>query len=225
MRLYQWDGKTFAMPRDYGNQNLFYNVDLFEEAGVEPPPVDWEDKSFTFEVFLDMLQRLVKRENDRVTQWGFLVNRGQRPWASWVYSNGGALVHKNEQGVATDSAMADEATVEALQFLQDLMYKYEVSPRPDLESELGGVDLFATGRVAVMLTNPSAVNQFRAIDAFRWDVGTIPIGKAERRGTGDVYKRQPLQIVFGLALALLLNTNIRMLSFYRTAFYLSLIHI
>jgi multiple sugar transport system permease protein len=30
----------------------------------------------------------------------------------------------------------------------------------------------------------------------------------------------PLQIVFGLALALLLNTNIRLLSFYRTAFYL-----
>ncbi|MFN3982528.1 MAG: extracellular solute-binding protein [Caldilinea sp.] len=184
IRLYQWDGKTFAMPRDYGNQNLFYNVDIFEEAGVELPPVDWEDKSFTFEVFLDMLQRLVKREGDRVTQWGFLVNRGQRPWASWVYSNGGALVHKDEQGIATESAMADEATVEALQFLQDLMYKHEVSPRPDLESELGGVELFSTGRVAVMLTNPSAVNQFRAIEAFRWDVATIPIGKAERRGTG-----------------------------------------
>ncbi len=184
IKLYQWDGKTFALPRDYGNQNLFYNVDIFEEAGVEPPPVDWEETSFTFEVFLDMLQRLVKREGDRVTQWGFLVNRGQRPWASWVYSNGGALVHKDETGIATDSAMADEATVEALQFLQDLMYKHEVSPRPDLESELGGVELFSTGRVAVMLTNPSAVNQFRPIEAFRWDVGTIPIGKAARRGTG-----------------------------------------
>ena len=184
IKLYQWDGKTFALPRDYGNQNLFYNVDIFEEAGVEPPPVDWEETSFTFEVFLDMLQRLVKREGDRVTQWGFLVNRGQRPWASWVYSNGGALVHKDDTGVATDSAMADEATVEALQFLQDLMYKHEVSPRPDLESELGGVELFSTGRVAVMLTNPSAVNQFRPIEAFRWDVGTIPIGKTARRGTG-----------------------------------------
>jgi multiple sugar transport system substrate-binding protein len=184
VRLYQWEGKTYALPRDYGNQNLFYNVDLFKEAGVELPPVDWEDKSFTFEVFLDMLQRLVKREGDRVTQWGFLVNRGQRPWASWVYSNGGALVHKDDQGLATDSAMADEATVEALQFLQDLMYKHEVSPRPDLESELGGVELFSTGRVAVMLNNPSAVNQFRAIEAFEWDVATLPIGKAERRGTG-----------------------------------------
>ena len=73
------EGKTYALPRDYGNQNLFYNVDLFNEAGVEPPPVDWEDKSFTFEVFLDMLQRLVKREGDRVTQWGFLVNRAPAP--------------------------------------------------------------------------------------------------------------------------------------------------
>ncbi len=182
--LYQWDGKTYALPRDYGNQNLYYNVDLFEEAGVEPPPADWEDTEFTFEVFLDMLKRLTKEEGGRTTQWGFLVNRGQRPWASWVYSNGGALVHRDDRGVATDSAMADEATVEALQFLQDLMYVHGVSPRPDLESELGGIDLFATGRVAVMLTNPSAVNQFRVIEAFKWDVGTIPIGKAERRGTG-----------------------------------------
>lgn len=184
VRLYEWDGILYALPRDYGNQNLFYNVDLFEEAGVEPPPVDWEDKDFTFEVFLDMLQRLVKREGGRTTQWGFLVNRGQRPWASFVYSNGGALVYKDEKGVATASAMTDERTVEALQFLQDLMYKHEVAPRPDLESELGGIELFATGRVAVMLTNPSAVNQFRTIEAFRWDVGTIPLGRADRRGTG-----------------------------------------
>ena len=69
--------------------------------------------------------------------------------------------------------MADPEVVEATQFLQDLVYKHEVAPRPDVESELGGVDLFATGCVAVMLTNPSAVNQFRVIEAFTWDVGTI----------------------------------------------------
>ncbi|OUC06809.1 hypothetical protein RY27_18720 [Litorilinea aerophila] len=184
VELYRWEGKTYALPRDYGNQNLFYNLDLLEEAGIEPPPADWEDKTFTFEVFLDMAQRLTKRSGDRTEQWGFLVNRGQRPWASWLYCNGGALVHKDERGVATDCALTDEASVEALQFLQDLMYKYEVAPRPDLESELGGFDLFATGRVGIMLTNPSAVNLFRTIETFRWDVATLPLGKAERRGTG-----------------------------------------
>ena len=96
IELYRWDGKTYALPRDYGNQNLYYNVDLFEEAGVEPPPADWEDTEFTFDVFLDMAQQLTKTEGDRTTQWGFLVNRGQRPWASWVYSNGGALVHMDD---------------------------------------------------------------------------------------------------------------------------------
>ena len=182
--LYQWDGKTFALPRDYGNQNLYYNIDLFEEAGVEPPPADWNDTEFTFDVFLDAAKKLTKEENGRTTQFGFLVNRGQRPWASWVYSNGGALVHRDDRGVATESAMADEKTVAALQFLQDLMYVHGVSPRPDLESEMGSAEMFATGRVAIILTNPSAVNQYRVIEAFNWDVGTIPLGDSDRRGTG-----------------------------------------
>ncbi|MEZ4870094.1 MAG: sugar ABC transporter substrate-binding protein [Caldilineaceae bacterium] len=182
--LYQWEGNTYALPRDYGNQNLFYNLDLLDAEGIEKPPVDWEDKSFTFERFLEIAQALTKKNGDRTDQWGFLVNRGQRPWASWVYSNGGALVHMDDRGVATDCALTDEASVEALQFLQDLMYTYEVAPQPDLESELGGFELFASGKVGIMLTNPSAVNRFRTIESFKWDVGTLPIGKADRRGTG-----------------------------------------
>ncbi len=36
--LYQWEGGLFALPRDYGNQNLFLNLDIFGKAGIEPPP-------------------------------------------------------------------------------------------------------------------------------------------------------------------------------------------
>lgn len=184
VKLYQWEGKTYALPRDYGNQNLFYNKDLLAEAGIEPPTADWTDTGFTFDVFLDMCMKLTKREGDNTTQWGFLVNRGQRPWASWVYSNGGGLVHVGDNGVATDCALTDENSVAALQFIQDLMYEHKVSPTPDLESELGGFELFASGKVGIMLTNPSAVNQFRTIESFGWDVATLPIGDSDRRGTG-----------------------------------------
>ena len=184
VNLYRWEEKLYALPRDYGNQNLFYNLDLLTEAGVEPPPADWEDKSFTFDQFLDAAMKLTKRSGDRTEQWGFLINRGQRPWASWLYNNGGALVHRDESGLATDCALTDPASVEALQFLQDLMYTHQVSPTPDLESEMGGFELFASGRVAMMMNNPSSVNQYRTIEAFQWDVATLPIGNAERRGTG-----------------------------------------
>ncbi|RIK37107.1 MAG: hypothetical protein DCC55_25300 [Chloroflexi bacterium] len=182
--LYTWEDKLYALPRDYGNQNIYYNIDLFEEAGVPVPTANWEDRDWNFETFLDAAMKLTKREGDRTTQWGFLVNRAQRPWASWLYSNGGGLVHKDDRGVATESAMTDEASVEALQFVQDLMHVHKVAPTPDLESEMGGFELFASGRVAMMVNNPSAVNRYRTIEAFRWDVATLPIGKAERRGTG-----------------------------------------
>ena len=184
VNLYRWEGGLYALPRDYGHQNLFYNADLLQEAGVEPPPADWNDTSFTFDAFLAMAQKLTKKSGDRTTQWGFLVNRGWRPWASWVYNNGAAVVEKNDQGLATAIALTDSKAVEALQFVQDLMYKHGVAPRPDIESEMGGFELFASGRVAMMINNPSSVSQYRTIDAFKWDIATLPIGGASRRGTG-----------------------------------------
>ena len=182
--LYQWEGRLYALPRDYGNQNLFMNLDLFEKAGVTPPSANWEEKEFTFEKFLDIAQKLTIKNGDKTDQWGFLVNRGWRPWASWVYNNGGTVVNRDDKGVATSIALDQAQAVEALQFVQDLMHKHAVAPRPDLESELGGFDLFATGKVAMMINNPSSVNQYRTITAFKWDVATLPIGKATRRGTG-----------------------------------------
>lgn len=184
LNLYIWDDITYAIPRDYGNQNVYYNLDLFEADGIPTPPSDWEDTSWTFDAFLETAKALTKSANGRTDQWGFLVNRGQRPWASWLYSNGGGLVHRDDRGVATESAMTDEASVQALQFVQDLMYTHQVAPRPDLESELGGFDLFASGRVGMMINNPSQVSRYRTIESFRWNVATIPIGATDRRGTG-----------------------------------------
>lgn len=182
--LYQWEGNTYALPRDYGNQNFYYNKTLFEEAGIDPPPPDWEDTTYTFDVFLDSMKALTKKSGDRTEVWGTMVTRGVRPMASWLYNNGGALVHMDERGIATETALTDDLTLEALQFLQDLMYVHEIAPTPDVESQTGGFELFASGKVAVMLTNPSGVNRFRTIETFEWDVGTLPIGKADRRGTG-----------------------------------------
>lgn len=184
LNLYIWDDVTYALPRDYGNQNVYYNVDLFEEAGLANPPADWEDTTWTFDAFLETAQALTKSSNGRTEQWGFLVNRAQRPWASWLYSNGGALVNRDDRGVAIESAMTNEASVAALQFVQDLIHTHKVAPSPDIESELGGFELFATGRVGMMINNPSAVNRYRTIEAFRWNVATLPLGATDRRGTG-----------------------------------------
>ena len=182
--LYQWEGNTYGLPRDYGNQNFYYNKTMFEEAGIAPPPADWEDTEYTFDVFLADMLALTKKSGDKTEQWGCTITRGVRPMASYLYCNGGGLIHADDAGIARETALTDENSIETLQFLQDLMYVHGVAPSPDVESETGSRELFNSGKIALMLTNPSAVNTFRTIESFEWDVGTLPIGNTDRRGTG-----------------------------------------
>lgn len=65
--LYRYDGETqgqgsiYALPKDVSAFPIFYNVDLFEAAGVTPPtaedPWDWND-------FLEAAKKLTTGEGD-----------------------------------------------------------------------------------------------------------------------------------------------------------------
>lgn len=41
LEAFQLDGTQYGLPESFSNVVLFYNADLFEAAGVEPPTVDW----------------------------------------------------------------------------------------------------------------------------------------------------------------------------------------
>jgi multiple sugar transport system substrate-binding protein len=184
IELNRWDGKLWALPRDYGNQNVYYNVDIFKKANVPLPPTDWEDTTWTFEKYLDTAQKLTVVEGGRTQQWGILVNRAWRPWASFVYSNGGVVVNKDGRGVATEVALTQPAAIEGLQFLQDLIYKHKVAPTPDADADMGMQNFFGTGKVAMVIDNPTSAAAYRRFDKIDWDVAPLPVGKGGKRGTG-----------------------------------------
>jgi multiple sugar transport system substrate-binding protein len=185
LELYRWGGKLYSLPRDYGLQVVYYNVDLFKKAGLNLPPWQWDDKSWTYDRYLEAARALTVRSGNSTTQWGCLVNTGWRPWASFVYCNGGTVVKKNQNGEAIEITLTEEPAVDGLQFLQDLMYKYQVAPRPTVQQEMGGLQLFMNGKVGMVIDNPSAVQNYRQIKDFTWDVATLPIGNGvAKRGTG-----------------------------------------
>jgi len=184
VELNRWDGKLWAIPRDYGNQNVYYNIDLFKKSNVPLPPTDWEDKSWTFDKYLETAKALTKQEGGRTTEWGILVNRAARPYSSFIYSNGGAIVNKDQRGVATDFAINSADAVEALQFVQDLIYKHKVAPTPDADADMGMQNFFGTGKVAMVIDNPTSAAAYRRFDKIDWDVAPLPVGKGGKRGTG-----------------------------------------
>lgn len=182
LNLYRHDNLIYAIPRDYGLQSIYYNLDHFEEANIPPLPTDWEDQTFTFEYFLDIAQKLTKKNGDTVEHWGVLVNRSIRAWSSWLYNNGGKLVDTDADGIAKQFTINQPEAVEALQFLQDLMYFHQVSPTPKMESDPH--TLFSTGKTSMIITNPSDMSKYRKEKQLRWDVATLPRNKNIRRGTG-----------------------------------------
>ena len=179
--LYQWKGSQLALPRDYGLQLIYFNTEVFAKAGVQPIPTDWADKTWTFDKFLETCQAVMRGG----AQYGLILNRGWRPWASWVYSNGGAVVKKDAEGLATEFAIAEKPAIDALQFLQDLMYKHKVAPTPEEETALGDqLPLIQSGKVAMRFGNPGDNSAYKPT-GMPYDVGVFPLGPSgTKRGTG-----------------------------------------
>jgi multiple sugar transport system substrate-binding protein len=179
---YSMNDNLYAMPDRGGALILYYNKDMFDAAGVAYPTKDW-----TWVEFLDAAQKLTVRDGDTVTQYGFAAGGWWPWWMSFIYMNGGAVLDASGQPVVN----SPEA-VEAIQFYNDLVYKYKVAPSPEDYANLGTNSpdpLFAQGKVAMSTTGFWGIGGLK--DAtFNWDIA--PLFKNKQNAT----------VVFGSGLAI-----------------------
>src|SRR5262245_55416009 len=64
LEIYQSDGKVWGLPFLTTGSYVFYNMKLFDEAGLEYPTTDWEDKSWTWDKMLELAKQLTKNYDD-----------------------------------------------------------------------------------------------------------------------------------------------------------------
>jgi len=165
----KYQGKLYALPRDMSNVILYYNKDLFDEAGVGYPTEDW-----TWDDLLAAAQELtVDKDGDgQVDQWGFGVINIVWVWAGFVWANGGEVLSPDRK----ECLLEKPETVEALKFYYDLQTEHEVSPPPgSLPEQAWAGDWMLTQSVAMGLFGPwwrpaMVGNE----NQFRWDVAYPP---------------------------------------------------
>lgn len=204
LKIYQSEGKTWGLPFLTTGTYVFYNMDLFDEAGIAYPTTDWEDKSWNWDAYLDLAKQLTKNYDDPSTaQYGLIQNRmniegpamlfGQFPWPADAY----------ETGFADQITLNTPEVIDAYQKHHDLVYKDKVSPDDAASqalTQLGGA--FESGRVAMTYNGGWGWWVYSPVKpevegGFCWGVAPIPWG-TEGADTRAVIYTDPWVITRGL---------------------------
>jgi multiple sugar transport system substrate-binding protein len=160
----------WGLPRDASSFALYYNADLFEEAGLETPTAQLEAGTWTWETFQEAVVAIGELGDD---VQGFGMNAWWANWWMFFNSAGGTYFNADKTACALNSPEVNTA----LNFLVDLYGTGEVVPfGSDSEPPFiaGNVGMFLNGRWATPNTAAQA--------EFNWDYAEVPVGPAGQSG-------------------------------------------
>ena len=183
---------TNGNPVAYSSSNeilmLFYNVDMFDSAGVPHPSPRVQD-AWNWDQFVEVARRLTFDtagrtpgqagfDRNNIRQYGVLVENLAWQLEVWALSNGGGFYNANGTEVIIDQP----AAIEAIQRVADLHLVHNVSPFSPGLTDDGVQRSMLAGNVA-MTTNG------------QWNVGTAFPGSGIRYGVAPLpYMRERLTI-------------------------------
>jgi multiple sugar transport system substrate-binding protein len=168
-----WNGVQYLAPFDNSPAMLWYNVDIFDAAGVAHPPTAFDDPNWQWENFLTTAQQLTTGEGAEA-MFGWL---GERTWyylLNWIWSNGGWLLNPEKTECVIDSP----ETVEALQWAADLALVHKVQPAADQLIEGGTSAMFFGQRGAMAQRGTWWAIDLKAQEGLNWNVAPQPAGRA-----------------------------------------------
>ena len=155
----------YGLPTAVRSLALFYNKDLFAEAGIEGPPE-------TLDELVDYASRLaVKDSGGNYTTVGLTVEMGGQDHQWWrevlLRQFGGAPYSDDGATVTYD----DAAGIAATQWYTDLTTVHEVGYTGFMDE---GQAAFRAGRAAMTIDGTFRLGSFRDIEGFEWAVAELP---------------------------------------------------
>ncbi len=159
------------MPWDGFSVLVFYNCDIFDAAGIPYPEDDW-----TWDDLRQLAIALTEDfDNDgRIDQFGFNITFGWLDAEPIIWSYGGNILTPDKKRFA----MNTPETIDALQYLHDLKFKYRTIPQAGELTGMFGEIQILTGRVAMIMAPAYVLTNMLAVEAMRWDIVHMPTGPA-----------------------------------------------
>lgn len=163
MEAFTLDGKLQCFPQNASSLVVYYNTELFAEAGIDPPEAwTWDDLRAVGEALTSDGVRGIGLEPQLIRL------------APFVWGNGGELTDDPDE--PTRFTLDEPASREALEYLIGLARDGLTPTREELAAE-GIESQFINGRVATILTSRRETPVFREARGLSWDVAPLPVGE------------------------------------------------
>jgi sn-glycerol 3-phosphate transport system substrate-binding protein len=174
----QTGGKTWGIPFQRSTIVLYYNKEMFKDAGLHPnrAPATWKEMA-------EYAQKLTKRDaSGKVTQWGVQIPASGFPY--WLFQG---LTTENDvqlmNAAGTETYYDKPAVIEALQYWMDLTAKYKVHPEGIVEWGTTPKDFFER-KVAMIWTTTGNLTNVKNNAKFDFGVAMLPANKRRGSPTG-----------------------------------------
>lgn len=178
--MFSNNGGQYGLPASYSNVVLYYNKELFDEAGLPYP-----DDKMDWATFMDYNTKLTKDTNDDGTIDIFGTSRLW--WPYYMLLTGATPFNAD----ATECTLTDQKAIDGFQAMVDLTLTDKVAPSANDLAAQDDWHMFEAGRIAMYPIGPWSVSEFNdVIKDFDWDATTLPIGPTGEKVTflfGNAY--------------------------------------
>jgi len=172
-----WQDTLYAIPMEATTLALLYNIDLFNEVGLDPrrPPQTWNE-------LYDYAKRLTldKDSDGHFDQYGFYIPVFPASgalsiwvvlqWSPYLWQAGGQIIDQNQQFVFNS-----DAGVQALTLWKRLYQDLRLD-RFSLAHDLG----FASNTLAMVMDGPWNLPRYRRMKQTNWAVAPLPTGPVKK---------------------------------------------
>ncbi len=157
------DGKFYGAPMNFATLMMYYNKDMFKQAGLDPekPPKTWDE-------WIAAAKKLTRKDK---RQYAMAIGEHETipNWPILLWGNGGDVVKNGKP------ALTDPKTVEALRIWGNLVKDQKISPTGLTGAEAD--KLFQTQKAAMNVTGPWMTSGFTEA-GLNFDVAPVPAGPA-----------------------------------------------
>jgi len=178
------DGQQWGVPVAFSTKSLYWNKDLFAEAGLDPekPPTTWAEEI----AFAQQIKEKTGKAGFGVVAKTF--DNTMHQFLHWVYTNDGSVIDA-DGNITLDSPQ----NLAALTALRDITAFAQEGPTAYEQNEVRAI--FLDGQLGMIHASVGAKNLL-ADAPFAWGVAPLPLGP-DAKGPGTLLITDSLAVFAG----------------------------